>query len=54
MQRPRSGIRARSHGAQRRSGLRFAEGSFAGPTAPTLNAALTKSTQISCRFGAGI
>jgi hypothetical protein len=41
-QRPCSSIRAGAHGAQGRSGLRFAEGNVAGLAAPTLNAALTE------------
>lgn len=41
-QRPRSGIRAGTHGSKGRSGLRFAESNVAGLAAPTLNAALTE------------
>jgi hypothetical protein len=42
LQRPCSGIRASTHRAERRSGLRFAEGCTTGIAAPALNAALTE------------
>ncbi len=45
LQRPCSGIRAGTHGAKRRSGLRFAEGCTTGIAAPALNAALTEVTE---------